>query len=338
MRLVQRLLTAFRSAKLTLALLLVLAVLSVLGTLPRASEGEIATPRPATRVERWLGIRETFSSPVFLAATSLLTANILFCTAQRYAHAGRRRVSMLPDLLMHLSLVLVVAGGTVKGFRSVVRTVPVPVGTEASSAYDWKAGSDQPLGFALRVVRLDTEYHPFRARVGLRDLRSTQKIGVIELLEGSQGTSVGGGVEMRVLGVDRARNRADFLVKTPTGEGRISLSLESGPESSAQFGELGFSLVAYKDEVKMVRAMINAMQESGLVTEAWLSPNEGVEIGGAQVSLTAWGRDRFGNPYAGFQISRDPGAPLFWAGCIFLVVTIPLHLILKRGRRAAAVG
>jgi ResB-like family len=327
-----RLAAAVRSAKLTVALLFILAVLALLGTIPRSAVERGQAADSMTRVERFLGIRDTFGSPAFLSAACLLTVNILFCTAHRCSRLKRNSLLMLADLLMHLSVVLVIAGGAVKGFAGVVRTASIPIGTETATAFDWKIGADTPLGFVIRVIRLDTEYHPFRARIGLRDTATARKIGIVEVAEGGRGDAALAGVELSLAAIDREGGRAALLVKTPAAQGRIQLSLASGPGSSAQFGGVGFTLVAYQDEPKMVRALINAVLESGLVVEKWISPNEGIDIEGNQVSLTAWGRDPFGNPYAGFQVSRDPGAWLFWAGCILLAGAIPLHLFVKHRR------
>jgi len=331
---VQRLAALFRSARLTLALLFFLALLALLGTIPRAPVTGDRAFSPLKNLERFLGVRETFSSPVFIAAAVLLTANILFCTAHRYKRAGRGPALRLPDLVMHLSLVLVIAGGAVKGVAGVIRTVSVPVGSETDTIFDWKTGADVPLGFVLRVVRFETEYHPFRARIGLSKPQTAEKVGIAEVVQGHAGSAPPGGVEISFLDVDREQAQADFLVRTPEAQGRITLSLAAGPGSHAEFGGVGFTLVAYRDEVKMVRALISAVLESGLVVEKSLSPNGSVDIQGEKISLTAWGKDKFGIRFAGFQVARDPGAPLFWAGCTLLVCAIPLHFLARNRGRA----
>jgi hypothetical protein len=116
----------------------------------------------------------------------------------------------------------------------------------------------------------------------------------------------------------------------------VTLALEPGPGSAADFGGTRFTLVAYRDEERMVSVLVNALSGSGLVVEKWLSPNGSLVVGGTEVFLTAWGRDEFGTQFAGFQVSRDPGAPLFWAGCIVLVCALPLHLVLKRRRAGSS--
>lgn len=328
-----RLAAALRSVRLTLGLLLILASLALMGTIPRVPEAADRSLPTTKSVERFFGVRDPFRSPVFLVATVLLTANILFCTVHRFGRSQRNRTLMLSDLVMHLALVLVIAGGAVKAIAGAVRTVSVHVGKETNTIFDWRVGADVPLGFALRVVRFETEYHPFRARIGLSDPRSAEKTGVFEVAQGRAGGVLPGGVAIGFLAVDQEQGRARFMVETPEAQGQIALELASGPGSQAQFGGVAFTLVAYQHEEKMVRALVSAVQESGLVAERWLSPNEGVEIQGTRISLTAWGRDEFGNRFAGFQVAHDPGAPLFWVGCLLLSGAIPLHFLLRIRRR-----
>jgi hypothetical protein len=319
-----------KSARLTLVLLLLLSFLALLGTVPRPVE---SVERSASSFARLLGFRNTFRSPLFVGATALLAVNVLFCTAQRFKGSHTRRLRSLPDLVMHLALVLVICGGGVKAIWGTVRTVTVPVGTETGSVYDWKSEADVPLGFVLRVVRLDFDYHPVRALLGVRDSRTGAKIGVVEIGEGKKVPLPRTGWTAGLLSIDRQSGLAQFAVQTPTAAGEISLSLAPGPGASAEFEGAGFTLVAFKDEVKMVRALVNATVESGLVIERWLSPNGGVDVEGSQLALTSWGNDQFGNPFAGFQVSRDPGAPLFWAGCVLLACALPLHAVGRSRRR-----
>lgn len=321
-----------RSSRLTLVVLFLLALLASVGTIPRAADapGTPASPGPA--LQRFFGIESTFSSPLFLALAGLLVVNILFCTVHRFRRSKRGRGQRFLDLVMHLSLVLVAAGGVLKVNLGVVRTVAVPVGAETSAVYDWKSGTDVPLDFTLRVVRFETEYYPFRARVGVRDPRSGEKIGVAEVVEGRPVPAPGGG-ELGLEEIDRERASATFSVRTPGDRGRVSLALAGGPGATTEFGGRGFTLLAFRDEEKSVRALVNIVRENGLVSERWLSTNGSLEVDGTKIFLTAWGRDRFLNPFAGFQVSRDPGAPLFWTGCVLLAAAMPLYFVAKRRRR-----
>jgi hypothetical protein len=58
-----------------------------------------------------------------------------------------------------------------------------------------------------------------------------------------------------------------------------------------------------------------------------------LEYKGTSIFQTAWGTDRYGNPYIGVQVARDPAAPLFWVGCVLFSISLPLFLYLRHGRR-----
>ena len=87
-------------------------------------------------------------------------------------------------------------------------------------------------------------------------------------------------------------------------------------------------------DLRQVRAKLALAVPGAPAQEEWLSTNDRVSRGGASVFLTGWGA-RAGNRFCGFQVVRDPGAPLFWAGCILLALAAPAHLLLK-GRGAGA--
>lgn len=319
---------ALRSARLALVLLLALAAMSVVGTIPRGPGAPGSPPQRGTAIERATGFRDTFRSPVFLTLAGLLCANVLVCTAHRFARPGRQGKAALPELVLHLSLVLVVAGGAVKAALGSVGTVVVPVGTEVASAID-EDGNGAPLGFALRVEKLEKTYYPFKAMIGLRDPRSGEKIGLVEVVEGRGAASAPGGVSLSDAVVDRAAGSLSFQIATPAAEGRISLMLAPGPGAAAEYGGIGLTLVAYRDEVRTVRALVSTVHDNGLVEERWLSPNGGMSVEGTRISMTAWGADEFGNPFAGFQLANDPGASLFWLGCLLLGCALPAHYLAR---------
>lgn len=332
----QRIAAFLRSVRFTLLLLFALALLAGFGTVRGDAEVAREAARTGFDLQRLFGLRRTFSSPAFLTAIFLLTLNIVLCTLHRCRGAGWKRRAVTPDVLLHLSIVMVIAGGTGKVIHGVVRTVVVSVGTETGTVFDWTARADVPLGFTLRVERFLTEHYPFRARVGLSEPGTGRKIGIVEVVEGRpEGASVAG-VKVALLGIDRERRQVDLSVTTPSSSGRVSLGLTAGLRASAQTGGVVCALVAYRDEEKGVKARLRAVRENGLASEQWLSPGGSLEVDGTQIFLTAWGRDEFGNQFAGFQVARDPAAPLFWAGCILLACALPLHVVGKLRRRAGA--
>lgn len=301
------LLPALRSAKLALALLLLMALAAAAGTAGR---------------------------PLLSGLGALLTANILFCTLQRLRAARARGLRSITDPAMHLALVLVVLGGAGKALVGTTWTAVVPVGTETGTGYDQKRDADVPLGFAMRVEGLDLGHYPFRALVGVSQPETGRKLGLVEVGDGAESASAEGGVAIRFGAVDRELGRVHLHVRTPAAAADLALGLTAGPAAAAEAGGLRFTVVAFKDEVKSVAARLRVTHPGGGSDEFRLSPNEGRSVGGTRICLTAWGRDRFGIPYAGFQLSRDQWSPLFWAGCILLSCALPAHyLALARRRR-----
>lgn len=323
----------FRSARLALGLLFGLALLAGIGSLPRHDPTQLPIPGATDFLLRFIGIKNTFASPLFLTVVALLLMNVIACTAHRVIHHKRRKLYQVLDLLMHLALVVLVVGSVLRVVKGDVGTLSIGEGQEASEMYDWGSRRPVPLDSPIRVVRMVTEFYPMLVRVGVRDLKSNERIALLEILEGKEQVTGEANVSVRLLGADRVEGRVGCLVRTPAGEGRIRLDLRSGPGATAEYGGYGFTLVAFRDETKMVRALLSTRQKNGQIAEQWLAPNERVRIGGKSVFLTAWKTDPFGSRFAGLQVTKDPGAPVFWAGCLLFVATLAWRSALKfRGR------
>ena len=204
----QRFAAFFRSTRLALALLIAIALFSAYGTFRQSSD---------------------FQSPLFLALIVLLTGNIVFCTTHRYRVSKAAWVLKGTDAIMHVSIVIMIAGGALKGAYGFVGTQNIRIGDETRSVYVWKTHTDRDLDCTLRIERLITEYYPFRARVGLTDVRSGERIGAIEVIQGRRSVEAESGIALDVLDIDRESKRASFSVSSPQGRGVISLGLEPGP-------------------------------------------------------------------------------------------------------------
>jgi len=308
------LLRLLKSARLGLGLLLGLALIAGIGTIPG-------------------NLKNTFSSPLFLAVVAVLLANIVACTTHRFRlHRGKSPLLIL-DVLMHLAILVLVIGAVLRVVIGSVGTMSIQEGQEALEIYDWGSRRTIPLEFTLRVKKVVMEHYPMVVKVGVRDAGSGDRIALLEILEGSEKIADGPGVGVRLLGVDRVEERIGCLVRTPAGEGRIRLDLRSGPGATADYGGYRFTLVAFRDEIKMVRALLSTRSADGSVVEHWLAPNERVRVGGANLFLTAWKTDPFGNHSAGLQVTTDPAAPVFWAGCLLFVAALVGRTVLKfRGR------
>lgn len=328
-----------RSPTLAVILFLALAILSAVGTVTSPPGGDDGASRgPVARV---VGLERTFSSPFFLALVVAAALNIAVCTWHRLVprlRARRARLRSLTDLALHGSFLLILAGGAVKGAFGFVGTQNILVGEGTDTVYDWRVMGDAPLGFRLRIEEFQERYYPVRARIGLQ-ADGGEKLPLLEVLEGEEARSPDGGLSMRVAGYDPAAGTLRLVVVGAGGAEEVLFRVREPVVAPARAGAYSVTLVAYRADLREVRARI-ALEESGArVQEGWLATNDRLRRRGTSLFLTAWGLDDAGRRFCGIQAVRDPGAPVFWMGCILLALTVPAHLLVKgRGAGSAAPG
>jgi hypothetical protein len=73
--------------------------------------------------------------------------------------------------------------------------------------------------------------------------------------------------------------------------------------------------------------------------ESLLRINQPATFDGISFCIVAMNRDAYGNMIVGLQMTREPGAPLFWGGALLFGISLLGHLSLKGAfRRGAAPG
>lgn len=340
-----RILKFFRSPKLALALLLLLAVLAIPGTILSPEETEkFALEMLGDRLmpaARAVGLVDTYRSPLYLSLAGLLCLNIVVCTWHRFSRrrasssfSGTRKRTAWLDLVLHLSILVILAGGVGKGLWGFVGTQHLFVGVETDTVFDWEKNADVPLGFTILMKERVKDYYPFRLRVGVKDAASGDKIALLELREG-RAVELPGEGELR-LKVENFDAETGDLRLLAEGEGRkdvFDLSVQDKERKTASFGPYTLTLVAFQHVLKKVRGRLAVIDDGVEVKEEWLAVNSRLEYMGTSIFQTAWGTDRYGNPYIGVQVARDPAAPLFWVGCVLFSLAMPLFLFTRhRGR------
>jgi hypothetical protein len=202
--------------------------------------------------------------------------------------------------------------------------------------FDWRTSREEPLGFSLRLERFETEQYPVRVKIGLRDAASGSRRGLVEIGLGERRTLPVSSYAVRLNGHDE-ENGFFLLEAGPPGHAeKIRLSSEKSGE--VRQGDFLLSIVAWRADVKSVRVHVGFLENGKEIAGGWLSPNDRLEYRGRGFFLTAWGEDPFGNPFCGIQAVRDPGAPVFWTGCILFGLAVPLHLVLKGRRRESVLS
>ncbi|HEY5998015.1 MAG TPA: cytochrome c biogenesis protein ResB [bacterium] len=331
------------SIKLALALMLLCALFSVPGTLVPADRAEqfyretFGAGFPA--FARAVGLLDGYRSPPFVAVVALLAVNVALCTWRRFrarsAHAARLGwVLTCSDLVLHLSLICVMAGGVGKALWGFVGTQYLFVGVETSSAYDPRTKADVPLGFTLLARERTEEFYPLQLRMGIRDAAGS-KVALLELAEGRPARLPDGSLTVSVQGLDAGSGTVRLTVEHDGRRDAAELVLREGAPP-VSLGAYRGSVVAYRRELKSVGVRVAVLEGGREVKQGWLRMNGRLAHRGTSVFLTGWGRDEFGSEYVGVQVSRDPAAPLFWIGCtLFGASTLALFASRSlKGRRA----
>jgi hypothetical protein len=106
-----------------------------------------------------LGLTDVFRSRWFIALLLMLAASLLVCTARRGGAIGRTRgaarVRVLGSFVTHVSLLLVLAGGVVRGFWGQRGTMAFREGETVNLVSSPRGAF--PLPFAVRLVSFELE-------------------------------------------------------------------------------------------------------------------------------------------------------------------------------------
>lgn len=327
-----------RSLRLTISLLFALAALSVLSTLagPRLEKAAPSLQAAA----RLLGIVEPWRSPLFLVVAGALVVNVTLCTWRRCAGRlgtpkDRRDAVVWLDGAVHLSLVVLIAGGVGQALWGEVGTGYLFAGAPATTMYVEGSDSDLPLGFAVVLEERRESHYPLRVKIGVRDAASGAKVALLEVVEGREAAIPGGGLSLSVQQVIDDPPAVSLLARTPAGEREVTLPLVDGADA-LRVDSFLLSGVAWRRDVRDVRGRVRILDGPRVVLEGWLEVNGALSYRGVTFFLTSWGADEFGSKFLGVQYRRDPAAPVFWAGAIVLALALPPFVLLRRSRVAGA--
>lgn len=336
---IKRVVERFRSIRTSLVLFPALIILSMVSTLP-ASWSEQA-PNWLRTTARILGVDATFRSPLFLGLLAALALNIMLCTLHRVpprlrgGTRRRRKVAWL-DAGVHLSLIMILVGGGGKALLGSVGTGYLFPDLPETTFTDPLRGTVFPLGFGIVLRERREEYYPLRLRLGVRDRATGRQLQQFEMVEGASGRAIAADspITARVISTDGTV--VLLAVDTAGATERVQLSLSPGVGAAAAVGPYELVAIAYRRDLRTVRGRVAILEGERVVREAWLEVNGGVAHRGTHFFLTGWGADKYGNQFLGIQYSRDPLAPVFWAGAVVLTALLPLFLVLRHRRLSGA--
>ncbi len=291
------------STRLAIALCLILAGGGIAGSL--LYNGNTAA---STR-----GSGNLFHSPVFLAPAFLLIVNVACCTFTRLRAGLFRGVRAASFIGLHAGLVLLAAGLIVDGRFAFVGTQYYRIGEPSAAHFDWRDNTDRAFPFSVEVTGFSERFHPMNLQVGIKDA-SGKKFGPFALREGVPFQVPGTGLTVTPLKFDI---REKVLTFDASADGRSASALRAGISGAPSPGGFLVVPVAWADpEIAEYVARVRFSRPGSLPESREIRINHPVAFGGLTFCLSDSRADAAGNRIVGLQVTREPGAPWFWAGAL----------------------
>ncbi len=334
------------SLQLTIPLLILLAALSVIGTVipQNASEQEYIRlyNKETYYVFKGLGLLDMYRSWWFIGSLMLLAINLIACSVKRlpgvwqHVRKTKRGYARLGTYLTHLGVLLILAGGltgAVWGFKGYVEIME---GETAQEIFIRNSHQGmRPLGFAVRCDSFHVDFYPNGS--------PREYVSTLTFFEGEQVAldhapllvnhplSYGGlTFYQSSYGIS---SRAIIEVRTKAGTGIPSImQLSQGevrpiPGTDAQIG-----FMKYQEGVHgLGDAVLLVLFTPGASPEGfWIFTRHAGRAGRQMRDFSFILKGLEKRYYTGLQVTRDPGVPIVWAGCSLLVTGMVVTFALRR--------
>ncbi len=282
------------SKKLTIALFLVICPILIPGTLTETESPGLEWLRSITLI--------------------LISINILLCTVRRF------RALSIPVIIIHAGTLLTFAGAVITTF-GYVATVNIYEGTSVDKVYRWDIEKDVDIGVDLMVKKINVEYYPIPIKVGV--LKGEEKFALFELKTGESFEL--GEYTVRADSLEVTSKNLNLTVMKD--DAIIGSADTAGINETPEEFPYGFKLVAFKDP-SLFRMWVDlALLNSGeVMAEGTSEVNGPLHWGKHNYYFTKTDADAEGKPYAGIQISYDPGVPYVYSGFVVLIIGCLMYM------------
>ena len=342
----------FSSLKLTIPLLIVLAALSVIGTLitQNASEAEYLQrySKETYYIFKVLGLFNMYHSWWFVGVLILLAINIVACSWKRLpgvwqqVRKNKSGYARLGTYLTHLSVLLILVGGLIGalwGFKGYVQIVEGEVVKGIFLNNPQQAM--KPLGFQVRCDAFHVDFYP--------DGSPREYVSTLTFFDG--GRVVLDQVPLRVnhpisykgLTFYQASYGMHIFpiveVKKSGGKGApYTMQLSQGEAQPIPGTQTQLGFMHYRDQVHgHGEAILLVLFPPDSEPEGfWLlrrDPGaEALQVG--DFSFVFKGVEQ--TYYTGIQVTHDPGVSVVWVGCSLLVIGMVVTFTLRRAPKRAS--
>lgn len=286
-------------------------------------------------------LRRLFGRPTVRAGS-------LEAGASRFARRfEKNRLSRLGPYLAHASLLLILLGGLLGALFGFRATLILHEGEESSTVWIEKEARNLDLGFAIRCNRFVVETYPdgspkeYRSEVTVSDPRTGTTIDAairvnhplsfrgVTLYQSTYGSSPDFVLEVedrqsRERVEIRTRLHAPFLLPGGRGERAIAMDFRENLVIPAEM----MRMTSFPREDLGPAVRIAIVDDRGFQNPFWILK----EFPDWDLRKAGPYRFRFLDlhllRYTGIEVSKDPGTPLVWAGCILLVLGFLLSLLM----------
>jgi cytochrome c biogenesis protein len=331
--------TLFASLRVTIALLILLAALSVIGTLIPQNASEQAYLQRYTQetysLLKGLGLFDMYHSWWFRGVLALLAINVVACTVTRLPAIWRRKprdrnsFARIGTVLTHLSVLLILLGGLINALWGFTGYVEVREGEAFAVSGSPAPGTVlRPAGFAVRCDAFRVERYP--------DGSPREYVSTLTFLEGERVA-----LDHRPLRVNHPLSyrgltfyqssygmRARPIIEVQAQGPPVRMQLAPGevrpiPGTQSQLGFMHYQPPAQGEEEKVLLVLLASDTSP---KPFWLGRQRPAQAGRFTFKM----KDLDMRPYTGIQVTRNPGLSLVWVGCALLIAGMVATFTLRR--------
>jgi cytochrome c biogenesis protein len=346
------------SVRLTIPLLILLAALSIIGTVIPQNATEQQYLRQYSKetyyILKGFGLLNMYHSWWFIGVLILLAINLIACSVKRLpgvwrqVRATKANYARLGTYITHLSILLILVGGLIGALWGFKGYVEIREGeTVDGFVLNNPEQKVRPLGFQVRCDAFRVDFYPDGSP---REFLSTltfidgDKVVIDHApLRVNHPLSYGGlsfyqssyGISARALLEVRGKRGKGPAQTMRLGEGDV----KPIPGTEAELG-----LMQYEEQVHNRRgALLLVLFAPHAAPDGfWLFTDQqsgqgSVRQGAFTFTLKALEKRN----YTGIQVTHDPGLPIVWIGCSLLVIGLVVTFTLRRppkGRAAEEYG
>jgi cytochrome c biogenesis protein len=333
----------FSSLKLTIPLLIVLAALSVIGTLitQQASEHEYLQRYGETTYKflKGLGLFNMYHSWWFIGVLVLLAINLITCSWKRLpgvwqqVRKAKSGYARLGTYLTHLSVLLILVGGLIGALWGFKGYVQITEGEVVEGIFlNNPQQAMKPLGFQVRCDAFHVDFYP--------DGSPREYVSTLTFLDGGRvvidhaSLRVNHPISYKGLTFYQASYGTSPLpiVEVRGKGGPHTLQLKQGEAQPIPGTEVQIGFMRYREQVhNLGEAILLVLFFPDSEPEGyWLFKHDS-GMGDVQVGdITFIFKDLEQKNYTGIQVTHDPGVPVVWVGCSLLVIGMVVTFTLRR--------